>query len=833
MEAVARSGTRYWRVNFGCTQSLASDDTIMRLAWEHGLTVIADLVTNCSGSREYPTKAEYSAKGSPWETWLYEIVNHYGAGGSFWSGKANPTPIQIFEVWNEPNRAINNPGGGLKAQPGNFSEFLERTDNVLHTASGSAEITCLMGGLLTISTKTVTEFGKPRENMSVHDFLQGIGEKGTGQGYDGMGIHPYAFAAGEEVKKVAENVNTARANLDEIPGGSLKSLWITEIGWPVKNGDAAHPVVSKERQAELIGELVARVKGKQEADHIRSLVYYNYRDFSVGSWEGFCGLRELPETKGGIAVGTFRPSWSAFQGATGAAHWPVSPEVGAGTATTVRNEEAIVEAPVDPKGLTSTVEVEYGTTAGYGSTVVVQGSEPLYSEADHPVSQALPGLAAATVYHYRFVAINENEERSDGPDSNFTTTAASPIPRGLPDTGLEEVIQGLPQLEGINYWWNAPFDTTNYSYQWERCAGSASTCTQITGATSRTYTPTAADVGDRLAVTASAVNEYGTGTAQSELSAPVQASGQITQLELPAGSRPTALAGQDNGSLWFANGTELGLVSREGVISERSVEASGPITDLASSTFWMDGGDYVCWLVGASDQYGCRESDGAQFTHTMSGDSTTGLAVRTPNGEDQVTVLSDDHAKDRGEVCVFPGVYQQLECSAFDGLPGKVVARETSSQLWEMTYESREEPGHGGLKAFSYPGVFNGFSVTHGIPGAVANDASGGEWWTYRDGSESGLGHFSGLKRAVREYVPFPAGEAPTELLEGEDGYVWFVMPSADKVGYATPGGELHYFSLPAGSEPTDLAQTGSFSGIKRGVWVSEPGIGKLALITG
>jgi hypothetical protein len=42
-------------------------------------------------------------------------------------------------------------------------------------------------------------------------------------------------------------------------------------------------------------------------------------------------------------------------------------------------------------------------------------------------------------------------------------------------------------------------DPTAYTYQWERCSGGTS-CTAIDGATSSTYTPVAADVGDTLFV---------------------------------------------------------------------------------------------------------------------------------------------------------------------------------------------------------------------------------------------------------------------------------------------------------------------------------------------
>jgi Ig domain of plant-specific actin-binding protein len=61
-------------------------------------------------------------------------------------------------------------------------------------------------------------------------------------------------------------------------------------------------------------------------------------------------------------------------------------------------------------------------------------------------------------------------------------------------------------------WTNSP---TSYSYQWLRCDANGNSCGPISGATSTRYTLTAADVGHRLRVTASARNADGTGTATS------------------------------------------------------------------------------------------------------------------------------------------------------------------------------------------------------------------------------------------------------------------------------------------------------------------------------
>ena len=55
----------------------------------------------------------------------------------------------------------------------------------------------------------------------------------------------------------------------------------------------------------------------------------------------------------------------------------------------------------------------------------------------------------------------------------------------------------------------------SFTYQWQRCDETASSCTDISGATSRSYTATSDDVNFLLRVEVSAANRFGTGVAES------------------------------------------------------------------------------------------------------------------------------------------------------------------------------------------------------------------------------------------------------------------------------------------------------------------------------
>jgi phosphodiesterase/alkaline phosphatase D-like protein len=100
---------------------------------------------------------------------------------------------------------------------------------------------------------------------------------------------------------------------------------------------------------------------------------------------------------------------------------PVSLTLNADSLTTTT---AFLNGSVDPKGSSTTVKFEYGTTAAYGSEAVVPES-PVNGHAVVPVGVGISGLTVNTLYHYRLVAAN-SAGTSNGPDSTFTTNGLAP-----------------------------------------------------------------------------------------------------------------------------------------------------------------------------------------------------------------------------------------------------------------------------------------------------------------------------------------------------------------------------------------------------------------------
>jgi hypothetical protein len=86
-------------------------------------------------------------------------------------------------------------------------------------------------------------------------------------------------------------------------------------------------------------------------------------------------------------------------------------------ATFVASFSAMLNGPLDPHGLTTSVSFQYGTTTSYGSTTPMQNQT---GSTFRNVSGNISGLSAHTIYHFRIIATNSAGNRL-GSDRTFTT----------------------------------------------------------------------------------------------------------------------------------------------------------------------------------------------------------------------------------------------------------------------------------------------------------------------------------------------------------------------------------------------------------------------------
>ena len=101
------------------------------------------------------------------------------------------------------------------------------------------------------------------------------------------------------------------------------------------------------------------------------------------------------------------------------------PTIDAAWAASVARTEATLKARVNPEGFPTTYQIEWGTSAAYGSstpTIDIGSDETL-----HAVSSTLTGLQPGTTYHWRLIATNSSGVTQSA-DQTFITYALPTSP---------------------------------------------------------------------------------------------------------------------------------------------------------------------------------------------------------------------------------------------------------------------------------------------------------------------------------------------------------------------------------------------------------------------
>jgi hypothetical protein len=148
-----------------------------------------------------------------------------------------------------------------------------------------------------------------------------------------------------------------------------------------------------------------------------------------------------------------------------------------------------------------------------------------------------------------------------GVPPTYTPTLPTPAPPTFSSTSALPSINGATTVgteltASTGSWTAAAGLSITYGYQWERC--NSSTCSAIAGATGSTYTPTSADIGDKLEVLINAVDRYGS---NSEASAEV---GPITEPPFSTASMKRLARSLDGAIAPRGRRTTIGRLLRAG-----------------------------------------------------------------------------------------------------------------------------------------------------------------------------------------------------------------------------------------------------------------------------
>lgn len=272
----------------------------------------------------------------------------------------------------------------------------------------------------------------------------------------------------------------------------------------------------------------------------------------------------------------------------------------------------------------STLTAVSGLWTGTGNTYSYRWSR---CNKDHTVCN--PRSAAATyqltsddVGGYLFLTqiatathggVSSSAQATSAPLGPITTPAGKVPPPNPPGAGnAVPTVAGTAQVGATLT--GAPVtmsNNPNYGYQWLRCPGQS--CTAIPGATSPTYGPSAADLGDALVFSETGTNAGGTGQAQSTKTAVVTAPTETTLQITPSG----VVAGQ-TATLVATVTSATGQAPPTGVITFE--QAGAAISGCASMPTHP---------LGASATITCQT--------TFSGSASTLSAIFTPSPGSQVT----------------------------------------------------------------------------------------------------------------------------------------------------------------------------------------------------
>jgi hypothetical protein len=302
---------------------------------------------------------------------------------------------------------------------------------------------------------------------------------------------------------------------------------------------------------------------------------------SLGTWTSISGITSYSTQW--KRCGSGGTGCVDISGATGGTYTLTSADIGStirvvvtattpdgsapGTSTQTPAISAAAPKNVTPPTISGTPIVAGTLTASTGTW---SGSNPVFtyqwqkcdaagnscadiSGATNNVYVASQGDVGSTL---RVVVTGTNSLGSAAKTSEATTVVASRVPA---NTSLPTIAETVSSFDNtISYtasagtWTGAA--TISFKYQWRRCnATNTTTCSDIAGATTTSYTPVAADIGSRLRVAVTGTNSFGTATAVSEAS-------NIVPGVVPANSFPPSISGDaEVGSvLTSSNGTWTG-----------------------------------------------------------------------------------------------------------------------------------------------------------------------------------------------------------------------------------------------------------------------------------
>ena len=259
----------------------------------------------------------------------------------------------------------------------------------------------------------------------------------------------------------------------------------------------------------------------------------------------------------------------------------------------------------------------------------------------------------------------------------FATAASAAAPQNTSAptiSGTPKVGSPLTANEGS--WSNSP---TSYTYQWQRCASDGRSCGDINGATAKTYTPAAGDVGHALRVVVTAVNTDGKTPATSGATDPVNSTNGPTNTVKPTISGSATVGSTltvSNGS-WSPSAPSY---SRQWQQCDAAGTACTNIAGATGQTYGVRSGDVghrLRALVTAHNSGG-QTTVASSPSNVVAGTSTTTTVVTTTTS---TTTTVGNRAPSLGYISLrVVGAKAYARFRVCDDKPGRLTIRERDSK---------------------------------------------------------------------------------------------------------------------------------------------------------
>ncbi len=275
----------------------AYDRVFLRIA-QRGMkplaTVFGTPAEYAKDPRTAPTEDDEALDG--WVAFLSAAAQRYGTGGQFWEyverefQDIEPSPVQLWEIWNEPNSST---FWRPKPDVRDYGELLERSAEAIGERDPAASI--ISAGM----------FATPQSDGAIvsYDFLDELLKReGIDKYLDVVGLHPY----GPDTESVIEQVERTHEVIAD--SGIDADLWATEVGWGSDPNVKSDLATSPEQQAQLLTDTFRRLFEEREKWDLSGVVWYTWHDppDAIGAC-GWCRSAGLLE-----ADRDGKPSWTAY-----------------------------------------------------------------------------------------------------------------------------------------------------------------------------------------------------------------------------------------------------------------------------------------------------------------------------------------------------------------------------------------------------------------------------------------------------------------------------------------------------------------------------------------